>query len=88
MPDTYHTAGIRRDRHLNFYENRDNLTCPASRLTSHRLHDPWRAARYGDRTETTTSIWAEWAVRFRVREWFDGHEDVLPERLWNNRSLR
>jgi hypothetical protein len=25
LPDTYHTAGIRRDRHLNFYEARDNL---------------------------------------------------------------
>jgi glyceraldehyde-3-phosphate dehydrogenase/erythrose-4-phosphate dehydrogenase len=25
MPDTYHTAGIRRDRHRNFYGNRDNL---------------------------------------------------------------
>jgi hypothetical protein len=26
MPDTYHTAGIRRDRHHNFYGDRDNLT--------------------------------------------------------------
>jgi hemoglobin len=25
LPDTYHTAGIRRDRHLKFYEVRDNL---------------------------------------------------------------
>jgi hypothetical protein len=25
MPDTYHTAGIRRDRHLNLHGNRDNL---------------------------------------------------------------
>jgi hypothetical protein len=24
-------------------------------------------------------------VRFWVREWFDGHEDVLQERLWDNR---
>ena len=29
MPDTYHTAGIGGDRHLNFYGNRDNLEPPA-----------------------------------------------------------
>jgi len=29
MPDTYHTAGLRRDRHLNFYGDQDNLGDPS-----------------------------------------------------------
>ena len=40
MPDTYHTAGLRRDRHLNFYGNQDNLSSYG--YSYMRARAPWR----------------------------------------------
>ena len=50
MPDTYHTAGIGGDRHLNFYSNRDNLRAHLEQVLRvyvdhYNVHRPHRALR-------------------------------------------
>ena len=50
MPDTYHTAGIGGDRHLNFYSNRDNLRGHLEQVLRvyvdhYNVHRPHRALR-------------------------------------------
>ena len=82
MPDTYHTAGLRRDRHLNFYGDQNKLGDP-SPLRRCSPDRGWPALEGGGQLSIPVAHHAGMAEH-RAGElhgrgaWIGGGADVVP----------